>query len=158
MYNCYVYKVCLCFHHDKVRNYTTSQSHILIYSYFVWYCYVTACDGLYQEAVQFMEKSNSQSNLVQQLEIQLNQSQSEDIVEAGKIAAVKHALQNIQAEIEVVYLTIKKRQEAIKKSTSKLPCRRIHKYIMYICIQLLVSSAPTCAELLLQIRLKFKQP
>ena len=109
-----------------------------------------------------MEKSNSQSNLVQQLEIQLNQSQSEDIIEAGKIAAVKHVLQNIQAEIEVVYLTIKKRQEAIKKSTSKSPCScmntQIHNVRIYLCVQLLVSSAPTCAELLLQIKLKFKQP
>ena len=67
-----------------------------------------------------MERSNSQSNLVQQLEIQLNQSQSENIIETGKIAAAKHVLQNIQAEIEVVYLTIKKQQETIKKSTSKL--------------------------------------
>jgi len=74
---------------------------------------------LYQEAVQFVEKSNSQSNLVQRLEVQFNQSQSEDIIEVGKVAAVKHILQSIQAEIEVVYLTIKKRQEAIKKSTSK---------------------------------------
>ena len=69
-----------------------------------------------------MEKSNSQSNLVQQLEVQLNQSQSEDIIEMGKVAAVKHVLQSIQAEIEVVYLTIKKRQEAVKKSTSKSTC------------------------------------
>lgn len=97
---------------------------------------VTACDGLYQEAVRFMEKSNSQSNLVQQLEIQLNQSQSEDTIEAGKIAAVKHVLQNIQAEIEVVYLTVKKRQEAIKKSTSKSPCShtntQIHNVHVYM--------------------------
>ena len=55
-----------------------------------------------------MEKSNSQSNLVQRLEVQLNQSQSEDIIEMGMVAAVKHVLQSIQAEIEVVYLTIKK--------------------------------------------------
>ena len=83
---------------------------MLIIMYFL--CGVaSACDGLYQEAVQFVEKSNSQSK---RLEVQLNQSQSEDIIEMGKVAAVKHVLQRIQAEIEVVYLTIKKRQKLLK--------------------------------------------
>lgn len=96
---------------------------------------------------------------MQQLATQFNDSHSQDTIEAGKIAAVKHVLQKIQAEIEVVYLTVKKRQEAIKKSTSKIPFVNVSIDIL-ICtyVQLLVNNAPTYVEVLLQIKLKFMLP
>ena len=70
--------------------------------------HVAGCEGLYEEAVQFTESTNSQSTLIEQLVTESSQPQLEAAVEAGKVVAARHAVEKIQAEIEVICMTIKK--------------------------------------------------
>jgi len=81
--------------------------------------YVAGCEALYEQAVQFTKTSSNQSSLIEQLVTESSQPQLEAAIEGGKVVAARHAVENIQAEIDI---SIKKRQEAIKKSTSKISC------------------------------------
>lgn len=84
--------------------------------------YVAGCEALYEQAVQFTKTTSNQSSLIEQLVTESSQLQLEAAIEAGKVVAARHAVEKIQAEIEVIYISIKKRQEAIKKSTSRVSC------------------------------------
>ena len=81
--------------------------------------YVAGCEALYEQAIKFTKTSSNQSSLIEQLVTESSQPQLEAAIEGGKVVAARHAVENIQAEIDI---SIKKRQEAIKKSTSKISC------------------------------------
>ena len=78
---------------------------------------ITACDDLYEQAVDFTKKSSSQLNTIQQLESRLGMT-LETAEEDGEKDVIKHVLLKLQEEMEVVSLTVKRRHEALQKSTS----------------------------------------
>lgn len=70
--------------------------------------------------MKFTKNTSNQSTLIEQLETESSQLQLEAAIEGGKVIAARYAVEKIQAEMEVICMTIKKRQDAIKKSTSKI--------------------------------------
>ena len=76
----------------------------------------TACDDLYTQAVQFSMKCSGQINAIQQLESRLSQQSAAN----GEKDIVKHSLVKLQEEMEIICLSINRRQEALQKSTSLL--------------------------------------
>lgn len=93
--------------------------------------YILACDDLYKQAVDFTRKSNDQLNAMQQLECRLGMGFLESAAEEGEKDVVRNVLSKLQEEMEVISLIVKRRHEALQKSTSML-----HQYFivyMYIC-------------------------
>ena len=74
----------------------------------------TACDDLYTQAVEFSKKCSGQVNAIQQLESRLDQQ----LAANGEKDIVQHSLVKLQEEMEIISLSIKRRQEALQKSTS----------------------------------------
>lgn len=73
-----------------------------------------ACDDLYTQAVNFTKKCNGQLNSIQHLGNRLGQQTSAD----GEKDIVQYSLVKLQEEMEVISLSIKRRQEAVQKATS----------------------------------------
>ena len=74
----------------------------------------TACDDLYAQAVEFSKKCSGQVRAIQQLESRMDQQSAT----SGEKDIVQHSLIKLQEEMEIICLSINKRQEALQKSTS----------------------------------------
>jgi len=79
--------------------------------------YITACDDSCEQAFDYTKKSSGQLNTIQQLESRLSMT-LETAVEDGEKDVIKHVLLKLQEEMEVISLTVKRRHEALQKSTS----------------------------------------
>jgi len=64
--------------------------------------------------VEFSKKCSGQVNAIQQLESRLDQQ----LAANGEKDIVQHSLVKLQEEMEIISLSIKRRQEALQKSTS----------------------------------------
>lgn len=79
-------------------------------------------DSLFNEAWNLLSKSEEKREQLQVLESQLHitndQTRQQCIVE-GKCLAIKRKLESLQADMEMFYLSIKKKQVAIQNFASK---------------------------------------
>jgi len=83
-----------------------------------------ACDDLYTQAIDFTNKCNGQVQRIEQLENRLGQHSSA----YGKKDMVQYSLAKLQEEMEVISLSIKRRQEALQKATSLFTDIMLHVY------------------------------
>lgn len=79
-----------------------------------------------------MKKSSDQSNAIQQMENRLGTGFLEAAAEEGERAIVQHVLSKLQEEMEIISLTVKRRHEALQKSTSKYACSLFIIIYMYM--------------------------
>jgi len=97
--------------HNKTNNYL--------------YIFILELDCLFNEAWTLLSKSEEKRDQLQVLESKLSitddQTRQRCIVE-GKCLAIKRKLESLQADMEMFYLGIKKKQVAIQSFASKL-CR-----------------------------------
>lgn len=75
---------------------------------------VLACDDLYAQAIEFSKKCSGQVHAIQQLESRMDQQSAT----SGEKDIVQHSLIKLQEEMEIICLSINKRQEALQKSTT----------------------------------------
>lgn len=79
-------------------------------------------DSLFNEAWNLLSKSEEKREQLQVLESQLHitndQTRQQYILE-GKCLAIKRKLESLQADMEMFYLSIKKKQVAIQNFASK---------------------------------------
>ena len=79
-------------------------------------------DSLFNEAWNLLSKSEEKREQLQVLESRLHitndQTRQQCIVE-GKCFAIKRKLESLQADMEMFYLSIKKKQVAIQSFASK---------------------------------------
>ena len=117
---------------------TTSQPLSILlgkpYYLHISYCilhktYILACDDLYKQAIDFTRKSSDQLNALQQLEARLGMSFLETTAEEGEKDIVRYVISKLQEEMEVISLIVKRRHEALQKSTSNM--LHIHIHIEY---------------------------
>ena len=113
---------------------------VFTYKYYYACIYATiACDDLYQQAIEFSKKSGDHLSTMQQLEGSFDSMNLDAAIEDGKRVAVRHVLLKLQAEIEVITLAIKRRQEPMQKVTSMYVSRSL------ICIcMVLIFAYSTC--------------
>lgn len=79
-------------------------------------------DHLFNEATTLILKSTEKREQLQVLEERLqiiNNITRQHIIREGKSLAVRRKLESLQANMEMLYLSIKKRQVAIQSSASK---------------------------------------
>ena len=102
-------------------------------------CTVTECsfyfiilelDSLFNEARTLLSKSGEKRDQLRVLEAKLgitdDQTRQRCIME-GRSLAVKHKLESLQADMEMFYLSVKKKQVAIQSFASKSTCN-VHGY------------------------------
>ena len=115
---------------------------VFTYKYYYACIYATtACDDLYQQAIEFSKKSGDHLSTMQQLEGSFDSMNLDAAIEDGKRVAVRQVLLILQAEIEVITLAIKRRHKAMQKVTSMYVSRSL----TCICIcMVLIFACSTC--------------
>lgn len=79
-------------------------------------------DHLFNEATALISKSDEKKEQLQVLEERLqitNNVSRQQIIREGKSLAVRRKLESLQANMEMLYLSIKRRQVAIQSSASR---------------------------------------
>ena len=79
-------------------------------------------DHLFNEATSLIAKSSAKRDQLQVLEERLhvtNNTIRQQIIVEGRSLAMRRKLESLQADMEMLYLSIKKRQVTIQSSASK---------------------------------------
>lgn len=78
------------------------------------------CSSLYQQARTISGNLEKWKGQLEQVERKLGIIHSRDACpEAGLVELVKHTLQKLEGEMELIQLSIKRREDAIKHNSSK---------------------------------------
>ena len=78
------------------------------------------CSSLYEQARTISGNLDKWKGQLQQLERKLGIIHSRDgCPEAGLVELVKHTLQKLEGEMELIQLSIRRREDAIKHNSSK---------------------------------------
>ena len=96
-------------------------------------------DHLFNEATTLISKSDEKKEQLQVLEERLqitNNVSRQQIIREGKSLAVRRKLESLQANMEMLYLSIKRRQVAIQSSAS-----RSYTYKYMACVNQIYSAS-----------------
>lgn len=78
------------------------------------------CSSLYQQARAISGNLEKWKSQLEQLEHKLGINHSRDACpESGLVELVRHTLQKLEGEMELIQLSIKRREDAIKHNSSK---------------------------------------
>lgn len=84
--------------------------------------YFLETDRLFKEATTLISKSLEKREKLQELEEKLHITDNatrQQIIKEGKLLAMKRKLESLQSDMEMLYLSIKKRQVAIQSLASE---------------------------------------
>ena len=94
---------------------------LCVYTFICIMDIILETDRLFNEATTLITKSNEKKEQLQLLEERLQITDNvmrQQIIREGKFWAVRRRLEFLQANMEMLYLSIKKRQVAIQSSAS----------------------------------------
>ena len=103
-----------------------------VYSCYNFYLFVylfifliVGCDNLYKEVNELVSKSAESLAKMQALEEKLcitNEEQRQQCLRDGKILAVKGKLEKLQSQMEMIFLSIRKKAKIIQNEACNLTC------------------------------------